>query len=151
VVEEPDPPADRNPATFDDAGPRSQRDVAAEWSVFLETLHADRPSLSSFLAHAKITAWTGASLDLQFAHSLKFQFDELTRPANRVIIEQHLERFAGCPVQLHLTLETSPVAGEQQHLQGHVRGPASAALEDEIRTEPIIQNVLDVFDGEVIE
>ncbi len=144
-------PEDRDPATFEDSPAGPARDLRAEWKTFLEEFHAERPSLSAFLAHAQIAAYTGSSLDLRFAPGFRFPFDELVRPANRALIEKRMAQFAGAPVQLHLTLEASPDSEAESHLEGHVHGPASASLEDDIRAEPIIQTVLDVFDGEVIE
>jgi len=144
-------PEGRPIATFEDTPERPARDLRSHWKEFLEQLHAERPSLSSHLAHAQIAAYTGTSLDLRLASNLRFSFDQLTRPENRAYLEKRVAQFAEAPVQVHLTLETAAAGTEEAHLEGHVRGPASASLADDIQSEPIIQTVLDVFDGEVIE
>jgi len=129
---------------------KAVRDVQQEWPAFLDILRKDRSSLALFLSHGRIASYTGTSVDLRFAAPFKFQFSEVTKSVNRAIIEHALADFAGVPLQVHMTLETAaPDAAVHEYARRVA--PAAPSIEDDIQNEPIIKNVLEAFDGQVLQ
>ncbi len=112
----------------------------------------DRPGLGSFLSMAHVAAVSAKNLDIRFPARCSFQFAEVTKKANREFVEKTLARKAGKPLDLHITLEkakkedTSEAADKPSAVSRHML----PSLEDDIENEPIIKNVLEMFDGEVI-
>jgi hypothetical protein len=54
----------------------------------------------------------------------------------------------GKPVEVHITLDAK---APQNTAQNYIKQPAhAAAIESEMEREPIIQSVLDIFDGEIL-
>lgn len=144
------PPA--STSSFDTPAPRASSDFVSRWPRFLDALReAHYLSLATFLTHAEIVSYTGTTLDIRFPQNLKFQFDELTGKNNRQVLERKLAEFAGGPIQLHITLDTTTAPQEQAPEESAVRKPAKRSIEDDIQNEPIIQTVLEVFDGQVLE
>lgn len=127
----------------------TSRDLSRDWPVFLEQLMDDRPHLGSFLSHAAVASVQQHAVDLRYAQMFKFQFAEVTRKQNRDIIEEKLAEFARRPIQIHITLETE---GDPQDLPNYIKSVADtgASIVDDMKNEPIIQAVLDAFDGEVL-
>jgi DNA polymerase-3 subunit gamma/tau len=126
-------------------------DLKAQWPKFIEMLVNDRPNLGTFLSMAAIVSATTDSIDLRFAHNYIFQFAEITKKGNREAVEKKLNQFAGYPVNLRLTLEKKKedpaAAGVQPTPFSRVM---SASLEDDMETEPVIKNVIDIFKGEIV-
>ncbi|MBD3318040.1 MAG: DNA polymerase III subunit gamma/tau [Chitinivibrionales bacterium] len=127
-------------------------DTAVLWPKFIETLMNDRPNLGTFLSMGYVASTTEESIDLRFGTNLKFQFSEVTRKQNRDTIEKRLNTFAGRPLELHISL-----AREDQKTPVKTVNPdemkarrMSPSLVDDMAGEPIIENVMKVFNGEVI-
>lgn len=126
-------------------------DLRAQWPSFIELLMEDLPNLGTFLSMAYIAECTDTSIDLRFEKQFGFQFAEVTRKNNRDSIQKKLNSFAGKPVNLHLTIEKED--RKQQKQTKHHRGKkrtAHPSLDDDITNEPIIENVIEVFDGEIL-
>jgi len=141
------PPADA--ASFAaDSAPGAAADLQKVWPAFVDAIMHDRPTLGSYLSMAYVTGAVENSLDIRFAYSYRFQFGEVTRKENRDEIEQRLNAVAGRRVDLHITIETHKPAAA-------AKTPARAAIprsiEDDAAKEPIINTVLEVFDGEVLD
>jgi len=124
-------------------------DIKEQWSSFLEFLMRDRPNLGSFLALGYIASNTTSSVDLRFAPTCKFQFTELTKQHNRNELLKKLREFAGATIDIRMSLETEHVDIERQDYSKQI-GSIPSTIQDEIENEPIIQTVLDIFDGEVL-
>jgi hypothetical protein len=141
----PEPPAvNEESFTADTQQPgRPPFDPARDWPQFVDHLMQDRPHLGSFLSFAYIVASTPDSLDLRFPGNLRFQFSQVTKKENRDEILRHLVDYAGKPVDLHMTIETG-VQEEKQALQAR---PVTGSLDDDIKREPVIEQVLEIFDG----
>jgi hypothetical protein len=131
-----------------DSTPGAAADLKKLWPAFVDAIMHDRPTLGSYLSMAYVTGDAENSLDIRFAYSYRFQFGEVTRKENRDEIEQRLNAAAGRRVDLHITIETQKPAGAAK-TPARVAAPRS--IEDDAAKEPIINTVLEVFDGEVLD
>jgi DNA polymerase-3 subunit gamma/tau len=133
---------------FEDCLPGGTLDVKSRWGAFIETFMRDRPNIGTFLSLATVTGSSESSIDLSYAPQLKFQFSEMTKKQNREEIVRQLRMFMGRPIEVHITIETKKAEKEAQNYINPV--PHALAIESEIEHEPVIQSVLDIFDGEIL-
>jgi hypothetical protein len=125
------------------------KDFTTVWPSFLDHMLKDRPNLGSFLSIGYVASCTETTINIKFPSSNSFQFQEVTKKSNRDQIERFLFEFTGRKIELHITVETKKLdAQERQFLNNLVQAPST--INDEIENEPIIQAVLDIFDGEVL-
>ncbi|MBN1576612.1 MAG: DNA polymerase III subunit gamma/tau [Chitinispirillaceae bacterium] len=125
-------------------------DIIALWPSFLEALLRDRPKLGSFLSLASVAACSSHSIDIRFSPSFKFQFQEINRKQNREEITRVLHTFTNRSFDVRMTLEPEMSGAEEQKYIKQTNG-RKLTINDEIEHEPIIQTVMDMFDGEVME
>jgi DNA polymerase-3 subunit gamma/tau len=122
-----------------------------DWPHFIDHIQKNRPTLGYHLSVAHVVSMSKNALDLRFPKAFHFQFSEVTKKKNRDEIQKELDGFFQGRIELHMTLE----AGDDTQA---VKIPAVAAVEtkpfvsidDEIAHEPIIKNVLDIFNGTVL-
>jgi hypothetical protein len=133
----------------DDTRPQLKVDLLAQWPAFLQQLLDERPHLGSFLSHGYVAAFHDTKLDLRFSPLHKFHFGEVTRKQNRDIIQQKLNHFAGCAIELHITMDSGEGQGESKNYLDEIGGN-EPCIEDDIKNEPIINTVLKLFDGEIL-
>jgi DNA polymerase III subunit gamma/tau len=134
---------------FEDCTPGTNAGVQSRWPAFVESFMHDRPNIGTFLSLATVSGATESSIDLTYAAHFKFQFAEMTKKQNREEINRLLQAFMGRPIDVHITLETKKAEKEAQNYIKSV--PHAHAIESEIEREPIIQSVLDIFDGEILK
>lgn len=144
------PPSDQ-PATFDeDTNAAQPINIQELWPKFLDMLIRDRPNIGSFLALASIGSSSAATIDLRFAPNFRFQYNELIKIPNREEIKRVLHKFTGRPIDIRITLETEENRSDEQNFIKQV-GNIPSTINDEIEQEPIIQVVLEMFDGTLVE
>jgi DNA polymerase-3 subunit gamma/tau len=128
-----------------------QVDIVGQWRQFIELLAQERPNLGTFLSMATIISSSADTIDLRFGAIYQFQFGEITRKGNREIITQILSRFAGRPIDLHVTLEKKATGAVESPLAQPARSSRiTPSLEDDIANEPIIKNILEIFNGDIV-
>ena len=154
VLEEPPlddavPEPDEEIEQFDDRfGSALASGITGRWPAFVESLMRDRPNIGTFLSLATVAGSTESSVDLSYPSSLKFQFTEVTKKPHRDEIVKMLAAFMGKPVEVHITLDPKE---SRNAAQNYIKQPAhAAAIESEMEREPVIQAVLDIFDGEIL-
>jgi DNA polymerase III subunit gamma/tau len=131
-----------------DTGAAGSGDVKKQWPAFLELLLRDRPNLGTFLSCAAIVGSSESSIDLCYSSKLKFQFGEMTKKQNRDEVIRMLTLFMDRPIEVHITLAVEKADDRgQNYIQC---APSVPLLDNEIEREPVIQSVLDIFDGEII-
>jgi DNA polymerase III gamma/tau subunit len=131
--------------------PSLQIDIKAQWPAFIEKLMEDRPNLGTFLSMAYIAECTARSIDLRFEKQFGFQFSEITKKNNREIIEKKLAAFAGRPIDMHITIEKQPEEKKEKPKAAQEREiPLHPSMDDDIENEPIIQRVIEIFDGQIL-
>jgi hypothetical protein len=109
----------------------------------------DRPNLGSFLSHAYIASGSSQSVDLRFAPAYRFHYSEVTKKHNRDEIVKMLSTFTGIELEVHMTLEAQKAEAQVQNYIKQI-GNIQPSIDDEIEKEPVIQTILDMFDGEII-
>jgi len=134
----------------DQASGQSPKSIQNDWPQFIEYVQKSRPPLGYHLSVAAVIAMAQDRLDLRFPKAFHFQFAEVSKKKHREEIQSALNDFFKTQLTLHITLE-SPDAGPES-LNSVIVGPskAFASIDDEISNEPIIKNILDIFDGTVI-
>jgi hypothetical protein len=141
----------KDPNSFDySIEPGESPDIQQLWPAFLETLLRDRPKIGSFLSLATVAGCTAHTIDLRFAPTFSFQFQEVNRKQSREEMTKILQSLTGREFELRMTIEAES-DGEPQQNYFKPAGIVPVSINDEIEQEPIIQTVLDMFDGEVIE
>lgn len=148
VVKEKDVSGTDNPQTFTD-GISKTIDIKTFWPAFLDHLIHERLNIGSFLSLACPFHTTADTIDLKFSPAYRFQYLEITKKNNRDEIEQILNKFAKRELQLNITIESKPVETGQNTFMQSI-GKIPSTIDDEIEREPIIQTILEIFDGEVL-
>ena len=108
----------------------------------------DRPHLGSFISIAHLSGCTENSVELKFANSQRFQYNEVTKKQNLDEIQRLFREFAGFPVELKFSLDMKAEEVEQNYIN---QNPKRSTINDEIENEPIIQSIIEIFDGEVLQ
>lgn len=145
------PPPSELLTTFDeDANASLPLNIQEVWPDFLDMLIRDRPNIGSFLALASIGPSSAATIDLRFAPTFRFQYNELIKKPNREEIKRVLHKFTGQSIDIRITLETEANRSDEQNYIKQI-GNIPSTINDEIEQEPIIQVVLEIFDGALVE
>jgi DNA polymerase-3 subunit gamma/tau len=124
-------------------------DPLTQWPLFLELLQRERPMLGYYLRVAYVTAHSANSVDVRFPHSCHVQYSEVLKKKNREEINRVMKKFTGAIEDLHITIETDPEIPEAAPQQPKDALPLS--IHDEIKREPVIQSVVDIFNGDIID
>lgn len=129
----------------------SSKDLNSLWSSFIEKLTEDRPVLGSFISMANLAEVTENSVDVRFKNSFTFQYAQITKVSNREVINKKLSAFAGRNIELHITIEKKKVEEKREKVES-VSQPRVQHLsfEDDMENEPILKNIIKIFDGEVL-
>lgn len=109
----------------------------------------ERLNIGSFLSLACPFHTSADTIDLKFSPAYRFQYLEVTKKNVRDEIGQILNKFAKRELQLNITIELKPVENGQNTFI-HSIGKVPSTIDDEIEREPIIQTILEIFDGEVL-
>ena len=125
-------------------GTKPKRGVLEQWPLFLEALQRERPMLGHYLRVAQVASLSESAIDVRFPVNCSAQYAELIKNKNREEINRIMKEIVGPSVDLHITLEAGGPAAAQAEKN-------SLSINDEIEHEPIIKNVLDIFDGELID
>jgi hypothetical protein len=148
VVKEKDVTVADNLQTFTDST-SEQIDIKIFWPAFLDHLIHERLNIGSFLSLACPFHTSTDTIDLKFSPAYRFQYLEVTKKNIRDEIEQILNKFAKRTLQLNITIESKPIEnGQNTFMKSIAKIPST--IDDEIEREPIIQTILEIFDGEVL-
>ncbi|NLG18641.1 MAG: DNA polymerase III subunit gamma/tau [Fibrobacter sp.] len=134
----------------DDKNQGAPVDLKLVWPGFLDSLMRDRPNLGSFLSFAFIASTGENSIDLKFSPNYNFQFTEVTKKNNRNEISRLLNEFVGMKIELRIAVEAGELRQQEQNYIKQI-GDIPSTINDQIEKEPVIQILLDCFDGEILE
>lgn len=148
IVKEKDVPDTDSPQTFTDST-SEQIDIKTFWPAFLDHLIHERLNIGSFLSLACPFHTSADTIDLKFSPAYRFQYLEVSKKNIRDEIEQILNKFAKRTLQLNITIESKPIENSQNTFIQSI-GKMPSTIDDEIEREPIIQTILEIFDGEVL-
>jgi pyruvate/2-oxoglutarate dehydrogenase complex dihydrolipoamide acyltransferase (E2) component len=133
----------------DSGGTARSAPAHADWPHFVEHIQKNRPHLGYHLSVASMVSMSHNAIDLRFPKEFHFQFSEVIKKKNRDEIQKELNDFFQCAMDLHITLEARDNTPAEQTPVATAPKPF-VSIDDEIAHEPIIQNVLDIFDGTVL-
>ncbi len=124
-------------------------DLKDRWTSFLELLLREHPNLGSFLSLASISSVSTDGIELKFSADYRFQYMEVTKKQNRNEIIRLLEMFTGHMLDLQITLDVNAAKQEDTNYIKQI-GNIPSTIDDQIEKEPIIEAVLEIFDGEIL-
>jgi DNA polymerase III subunit gamma/tau len=140
-------PGDFNDVTHSDSP--DMPDMQKVWPEFIEMLLRDHQKLGSFLSLAAFAGCSSHTIDLRFSQKFNFQFQELNKKQQRDEIIHLLHSFTQKKFEVRMTLESDANTEDKNYFTQS--GMMPLTINDEIEHEPIIQTLLDIFDGEIIE
>jgi DNA polymerase-3 subunit gamma/tau len=140
----------------------TDKKAAAEfWHSFQDFLCEKRPVLGSWMVLGRVVEFDRDSIDIRFSPMHTFQQKELSNPKTRELIEELLYDFSRTRLTLHITaaadddetadsveepkVSPSPSVSPDKPLHKH-----ESYISDEIKREPVIEDVIEVFKGTVI-
>ncbi len=139
------------------------KDIAAKWKDFLEFVSEDKINLGTFLSAGDLAAVNENSIDIRFPADMAFQHQEVSKISNRDFLLKKVVEFTGKPMELHFTVsdemskkelpEEKEEAKEKknQEKSEEIEDPGyTPSLEDEMKREPVIKNIIDKFNGKVL-
>jgi DNA polymerase-3 subunit gamma/tau len=121
----------------------------ADWPHFVEHIQKNRPHLGYHLSVANVVSTSHNAIDLRFPKAFHFQFSEVIKKKNRDEIQKEFNDFFQDGMELHITLEAQEDAPAAQKPAATEPKPF-VSIDDEISHEPIVKQVLDIFDGTVL-
>ncbi len=156
VSKEPQSDFEKKPVETPENSPEIATDVSPaksiqnDWPQFIDYIQKSRPPLGYHLSVAAVISMTADTIDLRFPKAFHFQFSEVTKKKHRDEIQSGLNEFFKTQLTLHITLEAQDA--DPAGLNSIIVGPSNAfaSIDDEIAHEPIIKNILDIFDGTVL-
>lgn len=146
VTEEPEIIPENN----DSFSPVPIEDLKNKWTTFLELVLKDHSNLGSFLSFASISSVSSDVVELKFSGDYRFQYMEVTKRHNQNEISRLLQEFVGHNVDLQISLDANAPRDEDTNYIKQI-GNIPSTINDEIEKEPIIQTILDIFDGEILD
>lgn len=120
-------------------------DLEKLWQGTLQAVRRQNPQVKAFLDEVLHVRQEGDTLVAHFGPKYGFHQRMLTEPGNRKIVEAALEKVSGRPWRFQAVLDAATAEAEQ------------AATEEEEReagnpvNEPLVEAVLRLFDGRIVE
>ncbi len=114
------------------------------WHAVLAELKRRRPSLASALSSSEITERTGGDLVVGI-EGTSFQLSQAEKQENRALIEQLAAEVLGGPVQVSFRLKAP------ERKSTHSPRTAAAKQNEPAENDPLVQNALDIFNGQIID
>jgi DNA polymerase-3 subunit gamma/tau len=127
--------------------PVEERSENRTWEELLARIKAHKISLGTLLAEGKYLGEEGGKVRVAFYNNHNFHRVQVVKPHNHRLIEEEASNLWGKKI----TLEVE--AKEEEQLQSKVleMESPSTRLSRLTDKEPIIERVLDIFDGQIIE
>ena len=127
----------------------AQAETGDLWNQVVDRVTRKRSGLGALLQHSQLDEVEDKTLTIAFPKSCNFHRQRAQARPNREFIEKEVSAVLGKDVRVrftladHLPMETSPPG---------TTPPAQAPLSTEkiIKNEPIIGNILETLDGEII-
>jgi DNA polymerase-3 subunit gamma/tau len=111
------------------------------WGKVMSALKMKKPGLASFLAHSRLMERSDAILVIGIQAG--FRMEQVEKPENRSTIEQIASGILGRNVQVRLR----PLADEGKS----AAAPKTPVKKKSDEQDPMVQNALRIFGGEVVE
>jgi DNA polymerase-3 subunit gamma/tau len=147
---EPPPPAEpaAPEAPAAEAAPGAGLDGQAAWEPLVAHVSRQRPSLGSFLNHARLRRLDAETLVIALEPG-SFFYDQLRAERNRAELQQLAAGFLGRPVQLSV----EPLSDEDGPSLAEAKESRARQMQQEMRRQalehPMVQEAIRVFGAEV--
>jgi len=122
--------------------------IKSSWGDFVERFQKLNAVTGTMLSNSEPTAFVDNTLEITFPPEFSFLFESVKQ--NKQKIRKELIRFFGKEMQL------TPVKGEMagdektEHLKKTTVNTSEAALNKIIENEPVIQRIIDAFEGQSV-
>lgn len=125
-------------------------DVQNLWGHMLNQVRNKRASLGAILQHGQLSKLQDNTLTISFPKSCNFHREQAQKDKNRSVIEEVASTILGKDSHVRFTLAELPKSPKKQK---HSAEPPDRkpTLEEVVKTEPIIGDILKTMDGELIE
>ena len=145
-------PSDTNPESSEQKTDMSGScQIESNWSLFVNSLIKEKTNIGTFLSLGHVNNATNDSIDLRFGKEYSFQFSEIMKKHNRSYLQSKLSTFFGRNIDLHISLDnekSKPVDEEERTKNDSIH--LHPSLSEDIIKEPIIKNILETFNGELL-
>jgi hypothetical protein len=124
-----------------------------DWKTILDEIMKDKPILGTFLAHSSLSSGAGGSLEIKFPASSLFQLEQVKKKENKDFITAKISQLLGRTTTVDFLIDKNKPAAQSREAPKFAPPAASKKKEtfDEIaEKEPILNKILEVFDGEII-
>jgi DNA polymerase-3 subunit gamma/tau len=130
----------------------TELDLNAAWQKVVEQVRARRPLIRSWIESAKVLGSEGRSFQLGFPTEQQSVVDSLSHPKTRGFLEGLLKEASGKDWTLKFSLvDGLPIAPPAAPQPAEADRPAEAAATsiDAFKNDPLIQEALEIFKGEI--
>ena len=136
--------------------------LCEHWQGFADVVRSSKAMLAHCLSEGQPQSLQGGTLGLLFGEDQAFHLNLLREPATQRELEKQIEKYFG----QHLKVTLNDVATPAQSAQSAQPAPERArarltpedvaesrreAAQDVLQSTPLLQEILDTFDGEILE
>jgi DNA polymerase-3 subunit gamma/tau len=146
VQENPPPPDDTTAASQANTPETIELDMESVWKQLVDQVRARRPLIRSWLASAKVLGLEGRHFGLGFPAEQQSIVDSLSHPKTRGFLDALLKEITAKDWTLKYSLvEGLPVVDETEKRVE----PSGGSGGESFRNDPLIQEALAIFKGEI--
>jgi hypothetical protein len=129
--------------------------ITRRWTEFTLELRATKAFLSVCLAEGKLVRFAGGVLDMWFPPEHTFHLHAVQDAIRQRELDPYLEMFFGQRLKLAIALEESPpptpLPSAARLTPDDIARSRRGAIDDVVQSTPAIEDIIQAFDGEVLE
>ena len=126
--------------------------IAARWTDFTQVVRGSKAMLAQCLSEGVPVRLDGEALELEFDAGQSFQVHWLDEAATRADLEEQLEAYFGRRFRVRVRESGArPPELPPRLTDADIAASRRAAVEDIVQRTPNLQDILDAFDGEILE
>jgi len=129
--------------------PTAQADTGDLWHQVVDRVTRKRSGLGALLQHSQLDEVEEKTLTIAFPKSCNFHRERAQMRSNREIIEKEVSAVLGKDVRVRFTL-ADHIPMEAPPIERAPPGRAPLSPEKIIKNEPVIGDILETLDGEII-
>jgi DNA polymerase III subunit gamma/tau len=126
--------------------------IAARWNEFTQVVRGSKAMLAQCLSEGVPVRLDGEALELEFQAGQSFQVHWLEEAVTRADLEEQLEAYFGRRFRVRVRESGTEKSELPPRLtDADIAASRRAAVEDIVQRTPNLQDILDAFDGEILE
>jgi hypothetical protein len=126
--------------------------IAARWNEFTQVVRGSKAMLAQCLSEGVPVRLDGEALELEFEAGQSFQVHWLEEAVTRTDLEEQLEAYFGRRFRVRVRESGAGTSELPPRLtDADIAASRRAAVEDIVQRTPNLQDILDAFDGEILE